>query len=303
MSSTTHQHAAALADLVRLRDIDDSATRRRILHAAGALLAADSNHFAVGAWAETALRLAQRMDSQLRTVIWNGGSGQERRLIERLHGAVTSHNPDAAEQPLLTEDNITECVRFADEADKANLSTADLTADVRMYEAARTLHSVQDLIEHRLRARALQRDPGLNPGFLEAALTQARAYALDFDPHMPEDWTQALAYVESKKKSGFLTPYGLIRLWRDGQVSQFYAVLAHYCGLDYIALRHLMTTASKQGLAIACRAAGFERGIFVQIAQLCEGHSDLSIVDGLYDRVPPDVAQRVIRFHRLNEAA
>lgn len=281
MSNPVETQHLIFAHLVRLREVADSDARREVLHAARQLLVTDQPHFAIGSWAETALRLSLRMDTHLRANLY----------------------PEAAIHPLLSEDDITECVRAADEADQASLATHLHNLPGRMMAAAHALHSIHGMILHRLRARALQRDPGINPSWLEDRLAAARSMALNFDPNLPDDWDSALDWASTRKASGLLTPFILPKLWRDAETTRFYAVLSCFTGLDYLTLRHVMTAPSKQGLAIICRAANFDRSMFEQLVRLSGGETDMDSITPHYARVAPDTAQRVIRFHKMAEAA
>jgi hypothetical protein len=282
MSEPVETQHLIFTHLVRLREVSDSDARREVLHAASQLLVTQQPHFAIGSWAETALRLSRRMDTHLRADLY----------------------PEAATHPLLSEDDITDCVRAADEADQASLATHMHHLPARMMAAANALHATHGMIVHRLRARALQRDPGINPSWLEDRLAAARGMALNFDPDLPDDWDSAADWASTKKSNGLLTPFILPKLWRDHEMTRFYAVLSTFTGLDYLTLRHVMTAPSKQGLAIVCRAANFDRGMFEQLARLgTDGETDVDTITPHYVRVPQDVAQRVIRFHKMTEAA
>lgn len=281
MAESSEAQYLIFTHLVRLREVTDSDARREILHAAGQLLISNQPHFAIGSWAETALRLSRRMDTHLRADLY----------------------PEAATHPLLSEDDITECVRAADEADQASLAEHMHNLPARMMAAANALHGIHGMIVHRLRARALQRDPGTNPSWLEDRLAAAHSMALNFDPDLPDDWDSATDWAQAKKAHGFLTPFILPKLWRDNEITRFYAVLSTFTDLDYMTLRHVMTAPSKQGLAIVCRAANFDRALFEQLARLGGSESDVDTITPHYGRVAQDMAQRVIRFHKMTEAA
>lgn len=103
--------------------------------------------------------------------------------------------------------------------------------------------------------------------------------------------------------AGKLTPARLIQAMRQGEVSLFIAMLAHWTGLRLPLVRRLLFEPGGEGLVVACRALGFDKTIVASIFLLCRrarpgdwaaDPRELSRVLALFDRVQPAAAHAVL---------
>lgn len=100
-----------------------------------------------------------------------------------------------------------------------------------------------------------------------------------------------------------LSPARLIQAMRQGEVSLFIAMLAHWTGLRLPLVRRLLFEPGGEGLVVACRALGFDKTIAASIFLLCRrarpgdwaaDPRELSRVLALFDRVQPAAAHAVL---------
>ncbi len=159
------------------------------------------------------------------------------------------------------------------------------------------------MLELRLRARTVQKNPGLSPIRVEDALEHAKASCLSCDINYPEDWPEAQQAVKDRLESGLLSAFFLPKLWRDGQTSIFYAAFCHLTELDYPQAVKLLMSQDKTGLAIACRASKFDVSLFKLLASLNGPSPAIDTLADLYPRLPVDLAGRTVRFTKALAAA
>lgn len=118
-----------------------------------------------------------------------------------------------------------------------------------------------------------------------------------------DDQAKADQILAALAKTGPITENLLVTLAKQKRMAEVLAVFAKLTALDLTTARKVLTDASPEALAIAARACRFDRQTFSTLAL---EHSDdvrtleetYALVD-LYDRIPVDAAQRVMRFWRL----
>ena len=113
----------------------------------------------------------------------------------------------------------------------------------------------------------------------------------------------ARRFVEDKTRAGLLNETLLKDLVDNRRSTEFLLAFAHHVGVDSSTAQRIMQDKSFESLAIACRAAGFERSTFAKIVfGLQRGEAEqqkaLRILD-LYLKVPHEAAERVMRFWRV----
>jgi hypothetical protein len=91
-------------------------------------------------------------------------------------------------------------------------------------------------------------------------------------------------------------------MWRNEQSTKFMIAFGDFTGLDYFQTALLFEKKDIDTMAMVCRAANFERALFVTIAVLVLGNDGMGqaqVLGNMYNDVPPEAAQRAIRFLRL----
>ncbi|MSO92195.1 MAG: DUF2336 domain-containing protein [Rhodospirillales bacterium] len=120
--------------------------------------------------------------------------------------------------------------------------------------------------------------------WVSMALRQYILDAHDLDPHVVDELLEAAAVEElrahppAKKKSaelaealkreGRATPAMILAALREGEVSLFVAMFCRETGLGETLAKRVLFEPEGEGLAIACRAAGFGKVVFSSILAL-----------------------------------
>ena len=197
--------------------------------------------------------------------------------------------------------------REASEAavDRAHASPALHAAVVeRRSLPADLLNEMYFIVEARLRAKIMARNAQLDPQQLEAALAAGRKRLETRDGAVPPDLAEAEAHIEALVSKGELTPKMLVRFLREGARTRFTAALGRMADIDFATAQRILDGRRVDALAIACKAAGFERALFLTfvVLMLDTGENALGRAQeygDLYSQLSGDAASRAIRFWRL----
>lgn len=170
------------------------------------------------------------------------------------------------------------------------------------------LHLLNDVylkVEADLRREILSKYEGVLPSELEAAFERSRNRVSKAYGALPEDFDLARREVEGMAQHGTLLPPALVSLLRQGPAKRtaFIFAFARLTDVNYELVDRLVTTADLDALAMLCRAAGFDRALFVTVAMLIVGKDApmgrLKEFGELYNSVPLEAAQRAIRFWKV----
>jgi uncharacterized protein (DUF2336 family) len=170
------------------------------------------------------------------------------------------------------------------------------------------LHGLYQKVEIGLRREIMAKFHGAAPAELEKAFERSRTRVTNHHRVKPADYIQAsrqLAALETAKR---LSPPILMTLLRDGPQSAtlFKLALARLTGVDYDVAGHAVDPVDLDTLALLCRAARFDRGLFVSIAiALDKSERGLAAAEefgALYEAVSVDAAQRAMRFWKIRAA-
>jgi len=88
------------------------------------------------------------------------------------------------------------------------------------------------------------------------------------DGAVPADLAQVEAEVRALAHSGALTPTVLARFLRQGEKTRFMAALAEMAEIDFATARRVIEGRHVDPLAIVCKAAGFDRAMFLTFVVL-----------------------------------
>jgi uncharacterized protein (DUF2336 family) len=158
-------------------------------------------------------------------------------------------------------------------------------------------------VENRLRERILERFSEVDPESLETALTASRdrlAKRVQNDQELDE----ARLYISKLVVRKQLDGARLARLLRERELLKFYVGFSELTGVDLTAARRAIEQACIDPLALICKAAGFDKALFVTLAVLRSAASEDAFSDAkdlgeLYDRVSLADAERAMRFWRM----
>ncbi|HZZ90482.1 MAG TPA: DUF2336 domain-containing protein [Caulobacteraceae bacterium] len=179
---------------------------------------------------------------------------------------------------------------------EAVVSRRDLPIDL--------LNDMYFAVEAKLRTKILERNAAVDPEALEAALAAGRNRVATQDGALPDDYEAAERDVRSMVARKALTPKALASMLRNRESTRFMVALAELAGIDFHTARVILERRELDALAIVCKAADFERSLFLTFAVLVlDRDSDpmgrAKKYGDLYAELPKESAQRTIRFWRM----
>jgi uncharacterized protein (DUF2336 family) len=171
------------------------------------------------------------------------------------------------------------------------------------------LNDVYLEVETNLRQEILARYESVSPQELDAALQRSRAKISKAHRRPALEAAKVKARVEELRKQNELAPPLLIRLMREGEQSRavFIAVFALLADVEDGLTAKVVTGGDIDALALLCRAADFERAIFVSLAVALVGSerrmAKVEEFSALYENVPVSAAQRAVRFWKVRSGS
>jgi uncharacterized protein (DUF2336 family) len=157
-----------------------------------------------------------------------------------------------------------------------------------------------------LKQTILQTVRGIDPAMVDEAIRQAeRRVAPAAGPD--RDQEEADEICARFARTGSVTESLLVTLARQKRWRDMTAVFARLTTLDIHTAGRVLNDPNPEALAIAARACRFDRSTF-SILVLERRTAALSVNEtydlvGLYDRIPPEAAQRVMRFWRIRQGS
>ena len=166
------------------------------------------------------------------------------------------------------------------------------------------LNEMYFMVEARLRDRILAKNAELDPAQLDAALEAGRKRVATRDGALPADYALAEAAVRNMKAKGGIGPASLAAFLRNGETTKFLVALSELADVDFHTARRILERRELDALAIICKAADFDRSLFLTFAVLVLGRDQNAIgrareYGQLYADLPRDAACRTIRFWRM----
>lgn len=172
------------------------------------------------------------------------------------------------------------------------------------------LNSMFFAVSSELKRSIMQQMKDVEPSLIDDAirLTERRMKrtAVAADPAE----TRAQAFMASLQKSGPVTESLLFTLAKQKRFEEVHIVLSKLAGIDARTSRRIFEDKSPEALAIVCRACRFDRQTFsTLVLSRADAADEVKSVGEafellqLYDQVPVEAAQRVMRFWRLRQGA
>ncbi len=206
--------------------------------------------------------------------------------------------------------------------DGAQLSRASSEEVVQRAQANPALHEVvvnrqgfpPDLmndmyfvVEARLRERIIAENAKLDPSMLEKAISTSRDKVAVAYGSFPEDYEQISKDVATLRQNQKLTPQLLAKYMRDPNPTYFLCALAQMADIDFLTARHVVEKKEIDALAIACKAAGLDKALFLTYAMIMLSNQTNAMGKAaeygqLYTDLPQETALRTIRFWRMRRA-
>ena len=166
------------------------------------------------------------------------------------------------------------------------------------------LNEMYFTVEAKLRAKIMARNAELDPKALDDALQAGRKRLAARDGLAPPDLADAEAHIEMLASRGELEPKTLVGFLRRGERTRFTAALARMADIDFQTAHRILEGRRVDPLAIACKAAGFDRALFLTFVVLMLEADENAMgraqqYGDLYNQLSSDAASRAIRFWRL----
>jgi uncharacterized protein (DUF2336 family) len=166
------------------------------------------------------------------------------------------------------------------------------------------LNEMYFVVEAQLRQKILERNAEVDPAELDAALAAGRNRLAANDGALPPDYDVAERDVRSLVARKALTPKALASMLRNRESTRFMVALAELAGIDFHTARLILERRELDALAIVCKAADFERSLFLTFAVLvldrdADAMGRAKEYGELYAALPKDAAQRTLRFWKM----
>ncbi len=231
---------------------------------------------------------------------------QRRQVPAVVSDAIVERGDDTTLDVLLRNQGA-ELSRQASEAavDRAHANPALHEAVVeRRSLPADLLNEMYFVVEARLREQIMARNAEVDPQELQAALEAGRKRLAEKDGVFPPDFAKLEAEVHNLARRGELTPTVLTRFLRQGQQVKFMIALATLAEIDFPTARRILEGQQIDPLAIVCKAAGFDRAMFLTFTVLMLDKDANAMARAreygeLYAQLTTESANRAIRFWRL----
>ncbi len=170
------------------------------------------------------------------------------------------------------------------------------------------LNEMYFVVEAKLRNQILERNAEVDPEALEAALAAGRNRLATADGALPADYEAAERDVRSLVARKALTPKALASMLRNREATKFMVALAELSGIDFHTARLILERRELDALAVVCKAADFERSLFLTFAVLvldrdADPMGRAREYGDLYMQLPKESAQRTLRFWRMRRQA
>jgi uncharacterized protein (DUF2336 family) len=166
------------------------------------------------------------------------------------------------------------------------------------------LNEMYFMVEAKLRDEILAKNAAMDPAQLDAALETGRKRVAFRDGALPPDFDEAEAAIKAQQAAGSIGPSTLAAYLRNGETTKFLVALALQADIDFHTARRILEKRELDALAIVCKAANFDRTLFLTFAVLVLGREADAMgrareYGQLYNELTKDVANRTIRFWRM----
>lgn len=160
------------------------------------------------------------------------------------------------------------------------------------------------VVEARLRERILAENARTDPTLIEAALARGSRLVAVAHGIVPPDFEKLSAEITTLREQGKLTPSLLARFMREAEPTRILIALSQLADIDYVTAKHLVERREVDALAIACKAAGLDKALFLTYAMIVMGQNENTMGKAkeygqLYGDLPRETAMRTIRFWRV----
>jgi uncharacterized protein (DUF2336 family) len=166
------------------------------------------------------------------------------------------------------------------------------------------LNEMYFVVEAKLRGEILARNSSVDPDELDAALANGRKQLAARDGALPSDYVEAEKQIRILRARSAITPPVLAGFLRARETTKFLVALSELADIDFHTARRILERRELDALSIVCKAAGFERSLYLTFAVLILDRDANAMgrareYGELYETLPREAAQRTIRFWRI----
>lgn len=166
------------------------------------------------------------------------------------------------------------------------------------------LNEMYFVVEARLRDQILERNNEIDAAELDAALAVGRKRLAERDGALPADYAEAEKAVRILKLRNAITPSVLAGFLRNREITKFLVALCELSDIDFHTARRILERRELDALSIVCKAAGFDRSLYLTFAVLILDRDANAMgrareYGELYEALPREAAQRTLRFWRM----
>lgn len=149
----------------------------------------------------------------------------------------------------------------------------------------------------------------VDESLVDDIIADTKKTALDAEQDDPRG-NEAAKLVLRLEKAGILTESFLVQTLRDGRIDVFITALATKSGIDLKTARRIFFDRGEEGLAISCKASGFDRSTFASLLLLRRKSTErgapmaptaLEKLMSMYDTITERNARRVLRFWNVRQ--
>jgi uncharacterized protein (DUF2336 family) len=231
---------------------------------------------------------------------------QRERVPEAVSDAIVERGDDSTLGVLLRNEG----AALSREASETAVDRAQANPDLHAAVVGRRslppdlMNEMYFIVEAKLRAKIMARNAELDPKALEAALQAGRKRLEARDGVAPSDLAEAEAHIEALVSRNELEPKTLVGFLRKGERTRFTAALARKADIDFQTAQRILDGRRVDPLAIVCKAAGFDRALFLTFVVLMLDSDENALgraqeYGDLYNQLSSESASRAIRFWRL----
>ena len=214
--------------------------------------------------------------------------GDDKVLARLVSNAGAALSRDAME-------TLTEKAETSELLQRPVVTRADLPPDL--------LNSMFFAVSSELKRVIIERMQDIDPALIDGAIRQTERRMKMRGAVADPEQEKAAAFLATLAKSGPITESLLVALTKQKRHADVVVVFGKLTALDMKTARRILGDPNPEALAIASRACRFDRQTFSTLAlDRPDGTRSVdqtySLLD-LYDKVPVDAAQRVMRFWRV----
>src|SRR4029079_6550471 len=123
------------------------------------------------------------------------------------------------------------------------------------------------------------------------------------DGSLPADYAAAESAIRTMRLKKALTPQTLASMLRNGETTKFLVALCDMADVDFHTARRILEPKELGALSIVCKAADFDRPLFLTFAVLildreADAMGRAREYGELYTQLPKETALRTLRFWR-----